>query len=331
MTAGQDGIMITAARAADIAAATGKEPSIGDMLSLSFYSSGDFQLATLPLRAIIAYPVANEALDSIVLVDAGTMRSLVGLAREAMRKDSGAKGISAASIDHLFAGASDVKINPRTGLKLPDVEALLREDSPPEEASASSAWNYLLIRLARGTDAGRAAASLDAAFSSLGIAAAARDWRATAGASALYISWLRVIFDIGSAIILAAGAIIIVNALVIAVFERRSEIGTMRALGASRSFVRRLFVAETMILMLGSAIVGAVMAAVLCAIVSRKGIPITNATAVTLFGSARIRPVATIRAAFFNIAAATCVGAIAWIYPVHLALRIEPARAISEK
>ena len=103
----------------------------------------------------------------------------------------------------------------------------------------------------------------------------------------------------------------------------------MRAVGASRAFVRSLFIAETMILIARAAALGAALAWILCFLVSLKGIPVHNAMAMTLFGSARLRPMVTPGGLAFDIGAALAVGAIAWIYPVHLALRIEPARAIT--
>ena len=133
-------------------------PAVGDRLHLSFYSSSGFQLATVPLRGIIAYPVSNETLDSIVLMDAPTMRSLLGMplfaeqgaaAQGGAQADAGATGLTPGTVDSLFAGASDVKAKPGAGLKLSEVTALLGAASPADTAPPSSAWNYLLLRLKR--------------------------------------------------------------------------------------------------------------------------------------------------------------------------------------
>jgi putative ABC transport system permease protein len=326
---GEQGIMISAARAAAIASISGNKVKVGDSLKLSYYSEGSFELREAPIVGIVAYPLQNETLDSIVIADADTLRGLLGMAREALTRDESAAGKTAGSIDALFSGAKDSKADPKAGLKLGDIESLLSSDESEEDISASSSWNYLLVKLSPGADRNGIAASLDRKFASRGLPVAARDWRETAGASALYVSWLRILFSIGIGIILAAGMIIIVNALVIAVFERTSEIGTMRSLGASRSFVRRLFVAETMILVLGSALIGIALGALVCALIATRGIAISNQTLVTLFGSNHIRPVVTFGSAALNAAIATLIGALVWIYPVRLAIRIEPARAAS--
>ncbi len=46
------------------------------------------------------------------------------------------------------------------------------------------------------------------------------------------------------------------NTLIINIVERTGEIGTMRALGAERKFVRRIFLAETLLLNVAASLVG---------------------------------------------------------------------------
>jgi len=332
LSGAKPGLMLTASRAAAIGEANKKPLSVGDPIVLGYYSAGHFQLREVPISGIISYPVQNDILGGIVLVDAPTLRSLLGLDAELVAgSGADAQGSTEASLDALFAGAKDVKAQPSAGLRLSDVEALLKEGGPDSDSISrgSSVWNYLLIRLQPGARSEGLAFSLDASLAAKGLTARTQDWRGTAGASALYVYWLRIIFNIGVFIVLAAGGLIIVNALVIAVFERTGEIGTMRALGASRSFVRSLFVAETMVLVLGSALVGIGIGALACAAIGARGIPIANQTAATLFGTSRLRPVVTLSSALFHAAAAALLGALAWIYPVRLALRIQPARAIT--
>ena len=87
-----------------------------------------------------------------------------------------------------------------------------------------------------------------------------RDWKQEAaaliaGAQADYFSY-GVIF----AILLFLAVFIIMNTLTIAVFERTAEIGTIRAIGLEKNQVRWIFLWEGVILSLGGAIIGGILA-----------------------------------------------------------------------
>ena len=62
--------------------------------------------------------------------------------------------------------------------------------------------------------------------------------------------------DIASAFALFIGMFIIYNSFSIAVTQRRSEIGILRALGATRGQIRRLFLGESAVLGLVGSIAG---------------------------------------------------------------------------
>ena len=133
--------------------------------------------------------------------------------------------------------------------------------------------------------------------------------------------------DAGFLVVAAAGALIIVNALVLSVIERTGEIGAMRAIGASRNFVLSLFMAESLVLTLSAAAAGSAVGAIAAAIIRESGIPLSNQLLATLFGSSRLVALVTPRSIAYDFAVAAAVGVLSAIYPVRLALRIQPVRA----
>jgi putative ABC transport system permease protein len=115
------------------------------------------------------------------------------------------------------------------------------------------------------------------------------------------------------AIALLVGGIGIANVMVIAVLERRGEIGLRRALGASRRHVGVQFIAE---------------AALLAAIGGAAG-AVLGGFATTVYASARhwsaVVPVWVLAAA---VGLALVIGAVAGLYPALRAARLAPAEAL---
>ena len=122
--------------------------------------------------------------------------------------------------------------------------------------------------------------------------------------------------------------ILTVNSLVMSVFERTAEIGTMRAIGAPRGFIQQLFIIETCALTLVSGAVGILLGLAAVIFLDRVPVHLGNQILVLLFGGASLHPVVSIGNIGLSAGVSLVLGMIAWAYPVRLALRIQPVRAI---
>jgi ABC-type lipoprotein release transport system permease subunit len=204
---GQAGALISSARAVEIETRTGRRPSPGDPVMLNMFGKRGFRIEEVPLAGIVEFEISNPLLESTVLVDAQTLRALLGLT--------------------------------------------------------------------------------------------------------------------------LAAIIVIVNLLVIEVIERAPEIGTLRALGATKGFVRRLLLSETILLSLFGGFIGVLLGGVLMFLLRSIRLQLDNRLLQTLFGGATLKLTASPMIAMLSILTAIVIGLLSCVYPVHLALRVQPARTLS--
>ena len=113
---------------------------------------------------------------------------------------------------------------------------------------------------------------------------------------------------------LLVGGVGVANTMVIAVLERRREIGLRRALGATRRQVRGQFVAESVLLSSLGGIVGVLV-----------GVGVTAIYALTKHWPAVFPP----QALLGGVAVAALVGALAGMYPAMRAARLAPTEALA--
>lgn len=115
------------------------------------------------------------------------------------------------------------------------------------------------------------------------------------------------------AVALLVGGIGIANVMVIAVIERRTEIGLRRALGATRAHIRRQFLTEAVLLAGAGGVVGVLLGSVITAIYARSQ-----------DWQIVIPPVALVG----GLVAAVVIGGIAGLYPASRAARLPPTEAL---
>lgn len=315
--------------------------NVNETITFSMYSNGSFRIRKGVFAGVYRYPAPNEALDRVVLTDPVLVRALanytLGYAtadRAAPAEPTGqAEAAALDSLDDLFADAADLTDAPSGGVSLEAVEADLADTRVRDTLvlTDDAAWSFVLVRTEH--TAARADAERDASRRLREAQAEARvlSWRTAAGTSALMLFAVRIAFTIGIGFLILGAVLVVMNALVIAVLERSGEIGSMRALGASRGFIRALFIMETMLLTLAAALVGVATGTAICASVAVNGIPLNNALLASLFGGNVVRPRAELGAALAHVAGAAVIGSLAWIYPVAVALKIQPVHAMVEK
>ncbi|GHU75586.1 hypothetical protein FACS189461_2110 [Spirochaetia bacterium] len=192
-------------------------------------------------------------------------------------------------------------------------------------------WNFMLIKLKNSADTQRVIDRLNAEFEAAGIGAKAVNWSAAAADFTATTSTLVVLFTVFMAVIGVVVLIVTMNLLLVSIMGRVPEIGTMRAIGAGRGFVRALFFTETVILVSASAIAGILLGELLIPIINSFNIVFEGSMIRMLLGSGAVRLMPTLSAAAISFLVILAGGVIANLYPVSVALSITPLNAMNRE
>jgi putative ABC transport system permease protein len=137
-----------------------------------------------------------------------------------------------------------------------------------------------------------------------------------------------VMANVSSAFALVIGLFIVYNALSIGVVQRRTEIGILRALGATRAQVQGLFLSEGALLGVLGSVLGVAVGAMLAQLVART----VSALVADVYGLSDYAEAAAASPAMFAIAAAAGIATsiAAAIIPCRRAAKVDPVEALQK-
>ena len=366
MRSGERGVMISEDRVQRIERSTREALELDEytlspdepIRIVSGFMGGLPRIRVVPLVGVYRTTAINDGVgsDLISYIDAQTLRALEGLsvgvsgtavttAEETALLDSSldeafddafffdiedapdAPELTADEIERLFSAApmpeSDDDV-PRESHGTPAIPRSGEPGAPPD----SGPWQFVLAYLDNPGSDRAVVAEMNAWFDENAIAARAGNWESAAGPFATTADLIRAVFNAAVIIVGVVAVIIIMNTLVISVIERTSEIGTMRALGAHKSFVWRMFFTETVTITTVFGAVGIVASLATIGILNWIGIPATNPFLTVLFAGPVLRPVLSGSAVVISVLVVTGIAILSHVYPVSVALKVQPIKAI---
>ncbi|TFG60598.1 MAG: ABC transporter permease [Spirochaetales bacterium] len=339
---GQNGIVISQNTIESIEESSGKTPGVGDtMLISSMNAVSGTKIREVTIRGVYSFINSSPQLQLISFVDPGTMRVLNGMTQVQDIKASLTKEeqsiLGAVNEDDLFSSDSDLltTIEPAAAQTPVAEDALLSilGDTSARDVYNEidpNSWQFLLVKVDKGAAADRVIRQMNDLFQKDGVEVKAFNWLEGAGGMAQITFTFKTIFNILILLVAVVSIIIIMNTLVISVTERIGEIGTMRAIGAQRSFVRRMILLETSMISVVFGLIGIVAGSIAVSVLGAIGLKAGNMFLQVLFGGPVLRPGISPASIVLSIAVVVAVGIISSLYPVSVALRIQPVKAMNQ-
>ncbi len=346
LTAGEPGIILSKTTVEDIKEKLGIDLRIGDPLLLNGFGTTGFHIREVPLKGIFDFKQESEAADLISYIDAQTLRALKGMnlgGGEEVSLTEEETGLLEAGnnsdYESLFSDEVLFAENETAGEEITkDIYSILQSDEtadteetveiPLSDTPENGSWEYILITLKRPGAAGRFIRETNTWFEENNLAAQAGGWKKAAGPFSKSADTIRIVFNVAVVLVVIVAIIIIINTLVINVVERTGEIGTMRALGAQRPFIRRLFNMEITAISLVFGIIGLGAGILALLIIRLIGFEAGNPFVEILFAGKVLRPVINPSSLFFTLIGAILFGILVNLWPLRLALKVQPVKAM---
>lgn len=330
------GVFINSFMADELEAALHRTLQIGEQITFTLYSNNSFRIRSAPLLGIVKYSGSTEALNRVVLGDLTTVRSIanytLGLSSlDFIEENSYFDNDISFEINDLFSTSEDISMIGEDSFNLHEFEETLSytEDRDSLVTTDNGAWSFILIKAVKGKTRNMIS-NLRKNIKRSGFSLDLLSWRRAAGTTALVIFAIQSIFYLGIGFLGVGAVLVIMNALVISVLERSNEIGTMRSIGASPTFIRHLFMMESLLITVLGALGGIILGLLIVWLSSLFEIHLSNSLLISLFGGTTISPIISILSIFLHLLVALIIGSLSWIYPVTLAMRIQPVTAMNK-
>jgi putative ABC transport system permease protein len=321
----ETGIVISQNRRKEIREKIGRDPLIGDLILLTSYQDGDFRIREVPIKGFYKTSGSSEQAVDVQFVDAGTLRELlqVTVTSDGFTAGEESQYLIDSDIDSLFAGFEEMNVETvEESLPVGEDEKEPRID----EVTSEEGWHFYLLKFNEGISARKAIRNINRHLREKGIEAG--NWQIAAGLSAILVVLLRVVFNGGFILVVIAGVVAIVNMLTVSIVERTDEIGTLRALGAGRMYIRLLLFVENILMALFASLAGVGLAGFFMRLLNTSEITLNNSLLRSLFGSTQLVVAFNMDMAVLSLLVGITLGALSSAFPITLALRIPPVHAM---
>jgi ABC-type lipoprotein release transport system permease subunit len=302
-------------------------------LSLGGFGEPNSTDMTLPVRAITRFKSLNNLMQQLSIMDIESFRQIFGYytAADVVEQLPPEQEALLASGEEDLFGSGDIFASGSSST-VAELEKTIR--NKPQAVRKidydNAAYNYVSILLRPGENLSGAVARTRQLMKDHGLPVKVLSWKQASGQIAQISDILRIIINVFVILLFFVAVIIIMNTLSMTALERTEEFGMMRAVGARKGFITRMFLSETVALSAVFGGAGILIGALVAWIIYPLGISSGNSEILELlFGGEVFRPTLGVGGLVGGIVALGVVTVLAVLYPLVVARRITPLDAIN--
>jgi ABC-type lipoprotein release transport system permease subunit len=288
----------------------------------------------VPIKGIVKFKRLHVVWQSVCFMDIESFRECFGyfsaLDKSGTREEE-EQLLALESEDDIFGGG-DLFAETDTSDTSYSLD-MIREQTEKESTGVnldSAAYNYVSIMLKPGVEINRAMGRLNRAIEESSLPARIIHWKDATGQVSQFALFFQAVLIGFVFILFLVAAIIIMNTLSMAAIERTEEIGMMRAVGALKSFITKMFFAETSLLAFLFGGAGMILGILSSCLISFLNIQAgENEMLHLLFGGDSLKPLITGDGVTTGIILLIIVTLVSMVYPILVARKITPLDAVS--
>jgi len=333
---GESGAMITEERAKRIMEKSGAYPQIGDTIVFTSGGSLGFKIRAVPVVGIFNYRNPGLFMNEIIIIDAQTVRVLNSIqvaSSSDIKLSDDAEKLLSSDIDDIFNFEYNEKnslyaaVNNEEGFSADLLQSHLTQSRLNTESEVIGGdWNFIIINLDKNINVKSFIKSINKKLALYETMAA--DWRSSAGTSTILLLLIQILFNAGMLLVCVAGIITVINIILISVFRRTREIGTLRAIGASDLYIKSMIFFENILLSAFAGIAGIFAGFLFIKWINSLGFIIPNELISSLLGGDSLNLIFIPHIAFASFILSVLLGVVCSIYPIQVTLKIEPIEAV---
>ncbi len=288
----------------------------------------------VPVTGIVDFKALNKIWGNYCLVDIESFREAHNYVTGA---DVNVK-ISAAEkellendeLDQFFSSGSVVEKTAisQESISIQDIQAQTKKQTNQYSVDAGS-YNIAFVKLKQGASQQKTLRNLNETFKKNQLNVRAIGWKDSVGSIGSMAATIKVALNIFIIFIFFVAIIVIMNTLSMAALERITEIGMMRAIGAQKGFLRKMFVYETGLLSFFFGGLGIIVGIVIIYMLKSANITTTNEFLQLVYGGDKLNPIYTAGDFLLGVVELGIVTILSVLYPLRVVAKIAPLDAIS--
>jgi ABC-type lipoprotein release transport system permease subunit len=318
-------------------ATAGDLKTVDELIVMGFGSNAFGRDIIVPVTGIFQFESLHHLWQDMSFMDIESFREAFGYISAAAgevnlsAEETALLDTDTAAMDDLFGASDSVETSSEAMVEY-DLDLL----KAPTETSTEmididqGVYNYVAVKLNVQTSISAAQAELQQALDDAGLPVRVVIWEDAVGAIAQFAAMGQAVLSVFVLFIFFVAIIVIMNTLSMAALERVTEIGMMRAIGARKGFIGRMFAMETASLSFLFGGLGILLGAGVSLVLAAMKIPVTqNEMLSLLFGSDTFKPVVSGGDLVSGVVQLAVVTLLAVLYPLIIARKISPLEAIA--